>query len=181
MVILGFLLTGLFQTFYQGLKSRTAAKELKQKILQLELFQQKLKQCFIQLADSAMTPWIWLDTYPQAKGMALFFQYHHPIDPDFEFCGNLEAVLFLSDKRELSLLCISEKKKQRLEILCDRVDGFQCRLFHPKKKVWLTKWSEKEEENAPMLMIDLLIDKDKVPMVFFLSDAESPIAYIGPP
>jgi hypothetical protein len=175
--LLGILLTGLFNCFRQGLKKNIAAKELKQKVLQLELFRLRLKNCFATWdQESGMS----LQRHPEASGLALIAAYQQTEDREFDMCGVLEAMLFLNRNKELCLASWSEKGKGRIEILLDKVDAFKCRLFDPKKGEWTEEWPSKKEENPVMVAIDLKWGGEEMPFVFFLSDSSEKISYPGP-
>ena len=120
--LLGVLLAGLFSCFHQGLKSSIASKELKQKILQLELFQQRLKNLFSHLDD---TMGISLEKHPDAQGLALIVPYKQAIDPEFDMCGTLQGMIFLNKNKQLCLTSWSEKGKARNEILLDKITLFK--------------------------------------------------------
>ncbi len=171
--LLGFLLTGLFRSLHQGLKKNIEAKELKQKVLQLELFQQRLKNLFSHLDGE--TGFL-LQKHPDAKGQALIISYHQDVDPDFEMCGTLQGMLFLNKQNQLCLVSWSENEKARLEVLLDKVEGFTCQLFDPKKG----EWSQKNQETPVMLSIDFKWEGKEMPFVFFLPESE-PITYPNTP
>jgi type II secretory pathway component PulJ len=171
--LLGFLLTGLFNCFRQGIKKNIAAKELKQKVLELELFQQRLKNLFDE--ETGLS----LQEHPEASGLALIVNYNQPVDPEFEMCGILEGMLFLNKNKELCLASWSEKGKGRIEILLDKVDAFKCGFFDSKKREWIDTWSSKEEKKPVMVSIDLVWNGNKVPFVFFLVDSSEQISYPG--
>jgi hypothetical protein len=172
-VLLGALLTGLFSVFRQGLKKNISSRELKQNVLQVELFQQKIK---ILLSEENG---VWIEQHPDAAGPALFVDFEQKVDPDFEMCGKLQAMLFLNPKKELCFVSWSEKGKGRLEILLDNVDDFKCRLFDSEKGEWSSSWPKKKEASPPMLYIDLTWNKEKIPFVFFLKPSHEKIIYKG--
>ncbi|GEM_PF-5330353 len=173
MVLLGCLLTGLFNVFRQSLQKNMTARELKQNVLQLELFQKKMKTLF------SRENGIWISNHPQAKGPSLFFDFHQDVDPDFEMCGEMQGMLFLNAKKELSLVFWSETDKTRTEILLDEVDAFTCQLFDAKKKEWKTNSQKKGEEIPAMVKITLTCNKKEIPFVFFLKASEEKIFYTG--
>jgi len=175
--LLGILLTGLFNFFLQGLKKSITAKELKQKVLQLELFQQRLKNLFSNLDEEAG---FLLEKHPDATGLALMVSYKQSVDPEFEMCGPLQGMIFLNKNKELCLASWSESGKARIEILLDKIDTFKCRLFDSEKGEWAEKWTMKNEEDPVMVAIDLKWDGKETPFVFFLPESE-PITYSGLP
>jgi type II secretory pathway pseudopilin PulG len=175
--LFGFLLTGLFNCFREGIKKNITAKVLKQKVLQLELFQQRLKNLFAELDKETGLS---LKEHPEASGLALLAAYKQTADSDFEMCGVLQSMLFLNKNKELCLACWSEKGKGRIEILLDKVDSFTCRLFDPTERAWAENWPSKKEEKPVMIAIDLKWDGKKMPFVFFLANSSEQISYPGP-
>ncbi len=174
-LLLGFLLTGLFNVFQQGLKKSLSARELKQKVLQLELFQQKIKNIF------AVVDGVWIDEHPDAKDYCLYVDLEEKIDPDFEMRGKLLGMLFLNANKEVCFVNWTKKEKSRIETLLGGVDGFSCRLFDPKKAQWNTIWPQKKEGAAVMVAIDLDWNGSKIPFVFFLKTSNEKISYSGIP
>ena len=171
MVLMGILLTGLFNVFRQGLKKNIAAKEMKQKVLQLELFQQKMKNLFA--SESS----VYLEKHPEASGLALITSFEEKADPESSMCGTLDGMVYLNDKKQLCFASWSEKGNGRVEVLLDKVDRFQCQLFDAKKGEWMESWPRKKEEIPVMLSLKLEWDKKEIPFVFFLSDPSERITY----
>ena len=175
MVLLGILLTGLFNCFRQGLKTNIVAKELKQKVLQLELFQQKLKHLFLSQEG------VWIDTHPDVKERALMLFYEQETDPEPQMCGYVQGMLYLNKNKELCLATWSAKGITRSETLLDKVDSFKCRLFDPKKAEWVDSWPKKKEETPRMVSIILEWGGKEIPFKFFINSADEKITYPGKP
>lgn len=173
MVLLGILLTGLFNVFRQGLKKNIAAKEMKQKVLQLELFQQRMKSLFAQESS------VFLETHPEASSPALFTSFEERSDPEPSMCGTLQGMLYLNDKKQLCFASWSENGSGRIEVLLDKVGRFQCQLFDAKKGEWIENWPKKKEDTPVMVSMKLEWDKKEIPFVFFLSDSSEHITYFG--
>jgi len=167
--LLGLLLTSLFNFFHRGLKTGMKAKELKQKVLQLELFQQRLKNLFSHLDEESE---LLLEKHPDAMGLALIVWYEQPVDPEFEMCGTLQGMVFLNKNKELCLASWSEKGKARIEILLDKIDAFKCQLFDHKKGEWVEKWNRDNEDGPVMIAIDLKRKELEMPFVFFLPESQ---------
>lgn len=178
MVLLGFLLTSLFNCFYQGAKKNIAAKELKQKILYLELFQQRVKHLFATL--DAENP-LWLEKHSDAIGPALWVVYNQKVDVEPDMRGILEGMLFLNKNKELCFASWGENGKGRIEVLLDNVNSFQCELFDSKKGEWKRAWTKKEENKPLMAKIDLKWNGKEVPFAFFLYDPEEQAIYPSSP
>ena len=172
-VLLSFLLTGLFNVFYQGLKKSIAAKEVKQNVVQLELFQQRIKTLFSQKKS------VWLEKHPEVEN-ALFVSYEQSLDPEFDMCGNLLGMLYLNSKKQLCLISWSETQMVRIETLLDKVDDVHFRLFEAKTGEWLENWPLKKKDSPVMVSIKLERGKKQIPFVFFLTDPDEHITYSGP-
>lgn len=169
--LLGVLLSGLFTAFHQALKNTVSARELKQTVLQTELFQQRMKNLLISEKE------VWIDAHEKAKGTALFTAFEQEADSDFDMCGELKGMLFLNDKQELCWVSWSSSDKARMEILLEKVDSFKCRLFDPKKGEWSNHWPKKKEEKPSMIAIDLIRNKETVSFAFFLKASQDKISY----
>lgn len=164
MFLVGILLTGLFHFFYQGTKKNIVIREVKQKILQIELFQQKVKNLLHR------TKKVWIDSHPAAIGKALFISFEEAADPDPTLSGTLEGMVYLDENNRLHFVSWPEKTTGRIETLLDKVKAIKIELFDPKKGIWLETWSPKKEEKPAMLSLTLTRDKqEKIPFVFFLS------------
>ncbi len=174
-VLLGVLLTGLFNTFRHAMKKNLMAKELKQKVLQLELFQQKMRTLLRTETK------VWIDAHPEAVGKALILNFETPADPDFEGGSTLTAMLYLDGQKQLQLAVWSESGQGRVETLLDKIESFSCSLFDPKKGEWSEGWPRKKEEPAAMASVDLKYNGGKIPFVFFLPENNSKITYKGNP
>ncbi len=176
--LLGILLTGLFNCFYQGIKKNITAKELKQTVLNLELFQLRLKNIFSCLQGENT---LWLEKHPDASGPALIASYKQNVDPDVDMCGILEGMLFLNKNKQICLASWGENGQGRIEVLLDQVDSFECKLFDPAKGEWKETWGKKEEKKPVMAKIDLKWHEKNIPFVFFLSEADEKVTYPAMP
>lgn len=173
MLLLGFLLTGLFNCFRQGLQKNIAAKGLKQKVLQLELFQQKIKHLFLNQKE------VWIENHPDAKDRVLLLIHDQKVDSEPQMCGSVQSMIYLTNRKELCLATWSATGMGRVEILLDKVDSFNCLLFDPKKADWVEDWPKKKEEIPRMTSIVLKWDGKELRFVFFLNDDDEKITYQG--
>lgn len=171
-VLLGVLLTGLFNGFRQAVKKNITTRELKQRILPLELFQQRLKLIFSHQST------LWLQPHPEATGTALWMSHEQEADPEFDLCGPIQSMLYLTSAKELCLVHWSEQGRGRVETLVNKVEGFSCRFFDGKE--WIDTWPKNKKEQPKMVKINLKREKQETPFVFFLSDPEEKIVYKGP-
>ena len=172
MVLLGVLLTGLFNAFRQAVKKNITTKELKQRILPLELFQQRIKVIFSHLYGESK---LWLQPHPDSAGMALMVAHEQEADPEFDMCGPIQSMLYLTSAKELCLVNWSTQGRGRVETLMNKVEGFSCRLFDGEE--WVDAWPKNRKERPVMVEIKLKREKQDTPFVFFLSDPEEKIVY----
>jgi type II secretory pathway pseudopilin PulG len=173
MLLLGALLSGLFYTLRHGMQRNTEAKELKQKVLQLELFQHRMKHLLAQQKG------VWIEQHPDVTGPALFVLFTQKVDPDVDFCGDLQGMLYINKKKELCFVTWSLQGKARVETLLEKVDGADYRLFDPKNGEWHSQWPQKKGDTPSMTAVDLQWDKAKIPCVFFLKSSQEAISYGG--
>jgi hypothetical protein len=174
-VLLGALLTGLFNSFRQGSRKAIQAKELKQKVFQLELFQQKMKTLL------SCENGVWIDKHKGAAGMALCFGFEQRADPDFKMYGDLQGALFLNGNKELCLLTGVEGDKMITDVLLDGIDHFICALFDPKTKQWTQNYPKEKTESPIMVSIELKCKTQETLLVFFLHSHTEQITYSGHP
>lgn len=168
-VLLGFVLTSLFNIFHQTLKKNISSRQLKQTVVLIELFEQKIKH-LLSLEES-----LWIDEHPEAIGQALFTRVEQTSDPDFALCGEILTMLFLNDKKQLCFAQWRGEENARCQILLDKVDLFKCEIFDSKKKEWYSNKSQ--GENPAMVKINITWNKQEIPFVFFLSSSHDKILY----
>ncbi len=171
MFLLGILLTGLFNVFRQGLKKNIDAKMLKQNILQLELFHQRMR---VLLSKHEK---VWLEKHPDASSLALYVEFNQTADPDLNMCGDILGMIYVNHKKELCFASWGKNAKARIETLLDHVSALECRLFDAKKETWNTAWPSEKKELPVMAAMDLTWNGKKVPFVFFLSQSDEKIIY----
>lgn len=172
MVLLGTLLMGVYQALHQSLKKSITAKNIQQKFLPLELFQQRLKALFICKKN------LWLENHPDALGPALLIMFEPKADPEFETTNGFQGMLYLNDKKQLHFVTWATKEKVRDEVLLDNVRDFQCKFFDPQQGNWLASWSKKKTEKTPMISIQITQDPNETtPFVFFLPTPDQKITY----
>src|SRR5258708_7065463 len=99
LALAGALFTALFSYFRQSTENNIKAQQLKRTILPLELLHQRLTQIFANLSKSEFQTL----TSTDALGNALYFKFDYGVDPDPEFCGEVEAMLYLSPQKQLCL------------------------------------------------------------------------------
>jgi type II secretory pathway pseudopilin PulG len=171
--LLSALLSGLFFTFRHGAQRGSVAKELKQKVLQLELFQHKMKHLLAQEEG------VWIERHPDVAAPALFILFTQKADPDADLCTELQGMLYLNAKKELCFVVWSPQGKGRVETLLSEVDSFSCSLFDPKKGEWHSQWPQKKEGAPSMANLQLKWNGTDIPFVFFLKSSRDKITYKG--
>lgn len=175
MVLLGFLLTGLFNVFYQAMKKNVEGRELKTTLLHLELLEQKVKQLLTQ------TKKVWTAPHPEAKGEGLLIRFTPEVDLEWDRGSEIEGMLYLNADKQFCFTSWSVSGKSRVHILLDKVEMLVCRFFDPQKREWRSDWPSKMEEPPAMITIDLTWKGKEVPFTFFPSNAKEEISYSGVP
>ncbi len=165
MVLLGTLLTGLFNALWQGLKTSMQAKELKQQTVHIELFQQKMKALF----SSATQVW----TEKGKKHPCLKVVFMKPADPKFELQGEVEGTLFLNEKKQLRF----STGLASIETFLRDVSAFQCDLFNPKTAQWTLDYPKGQEQKPAIIRMHITSNDQTTPFVFFLHPPNKSIDY----
>lgn len=174
MVLLGFLLTGLFNIYHKALRQEIQARELKQQVLRLEFIEHKVKHLFTHATK------LYSSLHPDALGEALFLSFHSGVDPDLSRSEReLLGMLYLNKNKELSLVSWSLEGTPRKEILLDAIHCMQWRFFDPKKREWQGSWPSKSESAPVMVSLDLTWKGETIPFVFFSELSSDPISYLG--
>ncbi len=183
--LLGVMLSALFGCFQQTLKKNIVARELKQKVLQIELLNSRLQQLFAHLAAGKEGA-LWLQEYTGAKNNALFVTYSQTIDRDPLFLGALTGVLYLDAKGQLVIETKGKKEAKRIEILLDQVGALRWELFDPVQGKWNAEWPKKKAKSPAMIRLsfDWKTQSNRTkknlgipPLVYFISPPGEPITY----
>ena len=173
MVLVGILLTGVFNALLAGLKKEIAAKQLQQKVVQYEVFQQRIKNLF---ASELIR--VSFEKKPEATSQILSILYKNFTDPELELRGTLRAQLFLNGSKELCLDTGTPTESKRSEVLLDHVDSFKCQFFDPRKGEWL-EGQMRHTDTPAIVKIVLECGGNKIPFVFFPKSVTEPITYSG--
>ena len=174
-VLLGFLLTGLFNVFYQAMQKNMESRALKQTVLQLELFEQRVKHLLTQ------TKKVWTAHPSDGKGEALCIQFNSEVDIEWDRASEINGMFYLNGDKQLCFASWSTSGKSRVDILLDKVDQFKLKFFDPKKKLWQLDWPSKTEDLPSMITIDLTWKEKEIPFTFFPSNPREQISYRGAP
>ncbi|MES2122803.1 MAG: hypothetical protein V4492_08530 [Chlamydiota bacterium] len=183
--LLGVILSALFGCFQQTLKKNIVARELKQKVLQIELLNSRLQQLFAHL-ESGKDAALWLQEYSGAKNEALFVTYSQTIDRDPLFLGALTGVLYLDAKGQLVIETKGKKEAKRTEVLLDGVGSLRWDLFDPVQGKWSAEWPKKKAKTPAMIRLSFDWKRPGSrtkknlgipPLVYFISSPGEPITY----
>ena len=175
MLLLGFLLTGLLNTFYQALKKNIENRELKQTVLQLSLFEQTVKHLLTQ------TKKIGTDHNNEVGGTVLLIQFTPDVDIEWDRASEMEGMFYTTPEKQLCFVSWSESGKARTTVLLDKVDQVTCEFFDGKKKEWTQNWPLKTEDPPAMIKIKIKWRGKEIPFTFFPSNSKEQISYQGGP
>lgn len=148
LVLFGAIIGILFSSYREFSIAKTALRKEKELILNRQKLQLRLGQIFSHLQTLKM------------ENSTCLLSYDNGIDPDLEFRGILEAMLYI-DKGRLALVTWPEKDVGRKEILLESASSFSFDFFDAKKGTWTSQFPEQKP-----LMMQITIDKTKYP--FFL-------------
>ena len=170
------LLAGVFNLFRQGVQKNVSARELKQQVLQWELFQQKMRTLLATSSEGA-----WIDKHPDSALPALFIVYQHAADPDVAMRGEVMGMLYLNRAKELCLSSWSAQGATRVETLLENIDTWTCQLFDAKQGAWNVAWPQAKKEPPAMVNITLTQNANATAFAFFLRSSDEKILYKGQP
>ncbi len=138
------LLAALTTSYYQASKKRAVAQLLKKNSLSTELLRQKLIHLFAQAA-AGKSPQFQTASHPQAVGPALYLTFHHEIDINPAFCGDISGILYQSPTNQLCLASWASNGDARVDVLLEQIKSCCFSFFDPNKKVWRPSWEKKGE------------------------------------
>ena len=170
LILLGIVLSALFQYYRQTVKTNITVTKIKQTIQQVEIFNHRIRSLLIPSEHSK----VWLQTHSDALGPALMIDFEQGIDKDRNFSGKMQGMLFLT-AHKLSFVTWGKNDQARLEVLLDNISSIEYELFDAKSAKWNREWPEKKEESPVMLRITLDSEKKKIPFVYFLDSPTDPI------
>ena len=159
------------------MRNNITAHELKQKVLQLELVDQRIRYLFGRLNDLNNGSVFWLQEHSESKGQALVINYHQEIDHDLQFLGNVQGMVYLDTKGNFSISSEGQKERKRVEILLDRVSALRWDFFDEEKGEWISQWPKKRAGIPAMVRLHLTVEKEEIPFLFFMEDPMEPILF----
>lgn len=148
LILFGIIIGILFSSYREFSIAKISIAKDKTALLEKQKLQLRLGQIFSQLKTLKI------------EDGACKLTYDNGLDPEPEFRGILEAMLYL-DKGRLAFVSWPEKGVGRKEILLDKTDSFALEFFDSKKGVWTSQFPEQKP-----LMMKMKIDKTTYP--FFL-------------
>lgn len=175
--LLGVMLSALFSCFQQTIKKNIVAREVKQRVLQTELLDQRLKNIFSRL-DTGRGAAIWLDEHSGAKNQALFVAFAQQTDRDPLFLGPLQGVVYADGKGHLVVETEGKKESKRSEVLMEQIAALRFELFDAEQGKWSTQWPKKKAKTPAMIKLTLeRRAKETTSLVYFLSAPGEPITF----
>ncbi|NGX47492.1 MAG: hypothetical protein K1000chlam3_00866 [Chlamydiae bacterium] len=129
------LLTTLFSGFRHLMKNGAKMGEVRHQLHPYFVMQMRLNQIFESITEEGL---FYTDIHEKANGKALYFTFQNGVDPDPQFCGEIEGVLYCSKEKEMIL----ELKDERSEIFLTEVSSFKMKFYDPKENKWVGKWGK---------------------------------------
>jgi hypothetical protein len=174
MLLMGFLLTGLFNLFYQAMRKHKEVAALKHTLLQVELFEHVVKRL---LTESKR---VWSTSHSLSPQDVLCLQYIPEVDREWEAGSEIRGLLYLSGQGDLSFISwAASGAAPHRTVLLDKVEGFACRFFDAKEKEWVSRWPAAQEEMPAILSIEITWGGRKIPFTFFPFNDKEEILYSG--
>lgn len=147
LVIMGIVMGMLFLGYQQTLMAKQKIHEEKEKVLHKQRLLLRLRQIFRSV-----------ESFKEVPKQGFFLTYDASMDPDPDFRGMLEGVLFL-DRNRLVLMSWSNEGKSRVEVLYENVGSASYLFFDSKTG----SFEEKFPETSP-LMVKVELDKWEIPL-----------------
>lgn len=140
------LLTALFNGFRQLMVSGAEIERTRSELHPYLLFPLRMQQIFDAMPSNALC---YTDPHEEAKGSALYLTFLNGVDPEPEFCGEVEGVLFQNKENEIVL----KLNNERTETLFTPRKSFSIEFFDPKEKTRISEW--KKEVLPPFIYIQV--------------------------
>lgn len=99
------------------------------------VFQIRMNQIFENIPQNGL---FYTDTHEDAKGSALYFTFRNGVDPDPNYCGEIEGVLYKNRDDELVL----KLKNERVETFLKKIKSFEMEFFDPKENTTTKTWNK---------------------------------------
>lgn len=148
LVLFGAIIGILFSSYREFSIAKTSLRKEKELILNRQKLQLRLGQIFSHLKTLKM------------DNASCLLSYDNGIDPNPDFRGILEAMLFI-DKGRLALVTWPEKGVGKKEFLLESASSFSFSFFDAKTGGWTSEYPEQKP-----LMMKFEVDKTTYP--FFL-------------
>lgn len=163
------LLTALFSSFRHLMQTGVQIEIAQAQLHPSHLFELRITRMFESLSKPNL---FYTMRDDRALGNALFFSFDNGLDKDPEYCGELDALLFVSNEKNHPLCLLL--KGQKKEIFFDKIDQSSFQFFNPKKNDWETNW--KNPFLPPMIKITL----NEKTYSFVLPHADHRVTYHKP-
>ncbi|HEY5259915.1 MAG TPA: DUF1494 domain-containing protein [Rhabdochlamydiaceae bacterium] len=138
------VLAFLFQFYTTLSRSHLELAKSKEEVLSAQRVQLRLNQVF-----GAVSEPFYLE-----KG-ALVFDFDNGIDPNPHFCGPVTGMLYLDEKKQLSLVTWSHLKEPRREVLVPTVSTYELSFFDQiDKKAWVSQWKKEVPAMTKLVVND---------------------------
>lgn len=177
LVLIGILLTTLFSCYKEILKKKATVLHLEMTIQEQEIFNQRLHLLFASLRPIQTTTQLYLYPHPDAVVPALVFHFENKLDRNKAFLGELQAMLFLDEKKCLFLSTWGHDESIRSECLLEKIDTICYRFFDQNKKMWVENWPPIQQEHPVMVQVMITQEHNQISFPYFLADPSEMINY----
>lgn len=179
LALLGLLLSFLFGFFRQTLCVKYQTSALKEKVLNIEFFQLRLKELFERFSPEDK-PSVATLPHEDAVGPALFIYCDQGIHPYPAFSGQRHSMLFLTTDQRLCLCTWSKSHEAKVDTLLNGVKAVSFAFFNGNQ--WQSSWPKDKKDPAFPLMLKITIllqgKEERQQDFFFFLPPQTEINYI---
>jgi type II secretory pathway pseudopilin PulG len=173
----GVLLTTLFSFYFQIFHTKIDLQKAKQVVEARAWTQQRLVQAFGRVVAEVEEGGLvfYTTVHPEALGPALVFYYDNGVDRDLNYCGEKKAMLYLNQKKQLTLLTWPKRR----EVLLENAASLRFSFYDLKQREWKEAWAREGEKLPAIIKMEIALSKAKQPseFAFFLPDIARKISY----
>lgn len=122
------------------------------------VFQMRMRHIFDHLGKKAL---FYTEPHADAKGLALYFTMSNGVDPNPEFCGEVDAAFFLTKDGEVLL----RVKGERNETFFTHCRDFSMEFYNVEEKDWVGDWKKDQPPSMVRIKIDQKITSFLLPKI----------------
>lgn len=174
----GLMLTLLFTSISHVVKVEKRIEKARDLLSSRQHVQMRLQDIFLSIETQAS---FYTQTFPEESQESLVAVFHHGIDPDPSFCGDLLFRLFVDRDKNLNLALwpVEDETLWRKEVLLADVKKVQFYFFGKKRAEegalpspydfsWHKSWKKEREEPPLMIKLEITQKDTTIPFAFFI-------------